>query len=326
MPAHVVALVNMKGGVGKTTLSVALAEGLSVMAKKRVLMMDVDAQASGSLALTGKKGFKEVIKRKRHTYQLFHGLFEQLGRKTPVPLSNDPLEIGELPSGPKVEVKTPNAREVVHAKASLLRPQPKLDLIGSIPELQLLERQIIYRLGQVTQEQRQAEDVIAAYFYGRIAELTGAYDYIIIDCPPGISAFTEAAVRAADTILMPVVPEYLSVLGVESFALRMLRRFKNQKAWRGAAWTVINRFNAGNDSHQRSISDIKKMVRQFDDVLQMFPQHIEDSPDVLAASGLGEDENQTDPSIRTKYGRAIPTIEDFVKNVLDMTEKQRAAA
>lgn len=48
----VVALVNNKGGVGKTTSAVALAAGLSDAGKgRRVLLLDLDAQGSASLSL-----------------------------------------------------------------------------------------------------------------------------------------------------------------------------------------------------------------------------------------------------------------------------------
>lgn len=315
MPAHVIALVNMKGGVGKTTLSVALAEGLSVMAKKRVLMIDVDAQASGSIAVAGPKTFKKMREKGHETYKLFHALYKDLDRKTPVPLVNDQREIDELPVGPAKERKSLNARDVVHEKASLLRPAPKLDLIGALPELQLLERQIIYRLGQLTQEQRQAEDVIAAFFHGRMQELVDAYDYIIIDCPPGISAFTEAAVRSARYVFMPVLPEYLSLYGLESFALQVLRKFKNAKAWPGQAKVVLNRVTA-EDVHSDVRRRIHKVVDRYDDVMAMFPQEIEQAADFVEA-GKVDDER----SIRDKYGKTVRTIEDFVRNVLEMTEK-----
>ncbi|GAA0890543.1 sporulation initiation inhibitor protein Soj [Fulvivirga kasyanovii] len=41
------------------------------------------------------------------------------------------------------------------------------------------------------------------------------YDFVLIDCPPSLSTLTVNALVAADLVLIPVLPEILSVRGVE---------------------------------------------------------------------------------------------------------------
>lgn len=53
----VIAIGNMKGGVGKTTTTIVLADTLSAVLNKRVLALDLDPQANLSWALMGPTPF-----------------------------------------------------------------------------------------------------------------------------------------------------------------------------------------------------------------------------------------------------------------------------
>ena len=49
--AKIISVSNQKGGVGKTTTSVNLAAGLSMIKKRRVLLMDLDSQGHVTVSL-----------------------------------------------------------------------------------------------------------------------------------------------------------------------------------------------------------------------------------------------------------------------------------
>ncbi len=45
----------------------------------------------------------------------------------------------------------------------------------------------------------------------RLAPLATCFDIVLLDCPPSVSLVTEAVLRAADAVLVPVVPTTLSL-------------------------------------------------------------------------------------------------------------------
>ncbi|MFP5237644.1 MAG: AAA family ATPase [Acidobacteriota bacterium] len=58
--ARVISVINLKGGVAKTTTTVALAETLSSHFAKKVLVIDLDPQTNATVMLMGEKRWKEL--------------------------------------------------------------------------------------------------------------------------------------------------------------------------------------------------------------------------------------------------------------------------
>src|SRR5208337_2100934 len=56
----VIATINLKGGVGKTTTTVAVAEMLSAEFGKKVLVVDLDPQTNATVMLIGEEKWKDL--------------------------------------------------------------------------------------------------------------------------------------------------------------------------------------------------------------------------------------------------------------------------
>ena len=84
LPKCVMAAINFKGGTGKTTVAIALAEGLCHFLGKRVLVIDCDFQCSASIALLGRRKLNDLIQRNA---TLDCQLQQKLAQKKSRPLS-----------------------------------------------------------------------------------------------------------------------------------------------------------------------------------------------------------------------------------------------
>ena len=168
----------MKGGVGKSTLAVNLAwEMATAPWHKKVLVIDLDPQFNCSQYLMGAREIEELISNNHPT------VWDILEQYTAVPgRPSSPIDPSEA---------------VVH-----VYQRHTLGLIDLIPSRLELSR-TLRNPAEKEQLLKQAVD-----------RLEGSYDLIIIDCAPTESILTTAAYLAADYLLIPVRPEFLSTIGL----------------------------------------------------------------------------------------------------------------
>lgn len=57
-----------------------------------------------------------------------------------------------------------------------------------------------------------------------LAQLDKAYDRVILDCPPGLTETSEQVMRAADLIVVPVIPSPLSTRAFEEVSAHLARQ------------------------------------------------------------------------------------------------------
>ena len=152
-----VAIVNAKGGVGKTSLVANLASWMA-SAGHRVLAVDLDPQGN----LAHDLGYLEQTDNGRHLLDALRG-------------TGPPLTLREV--------------------------RPGLDVWCGGPQLARSVGALIPR------SDNPLTDALAA--------VAGRYDVVFVDCPPALGPLIDAALLAANLLIVPVRADHASLHGLE---------------------------------------------------------------------------------------------------------------
>jgi cellulose biosynthesis protein BcsQ len=188
MVARVISIANRKGGVGKTTFALSIAEGLAALKNKRVLVVDLDPQVNISTLIVGGWSADHVPWRTGKTIlRLLEDRATQPGTKVSFHISQDVID---------------------HV------PGKTVSLLSGDPDLMGYERRLLQRTnGALNSVERHLEETIEA-----ILEEEGThYGAILFDCPPGFSLITDVVLKRSEIVILPTAPTMLGSQGVQAY-------------------------------------------------------------------------------------------------------------
>jgi len=189
LSAPVLAVLNMKGGVGKTTISAHVSREFFETKELSVLLVDLDPQFNLTQQLIARDRYNLLVEGHKTALRLFE----------PAP-AGDFFDINTSanppPKASEVALVLWNFRQKPNVVLSLISGTFELTKYSFIPDNDKLKH--------------------AREFFKRfISTAREEYDLIVLDMNPSSSFLTFAGLSVATDIISPVRPDKFSVLGLE---------------------------------------------------------------------------------------------------------------
>lgn len=215
-----VSFINMKGGVGKTTIASQIAWYAVRQLDKKVLLIDLDPQANASQSIMSPKTWVEYLDKGGLTIA---DIFEQF---TPTGTASG--------SPKKIDPNMAIFERVNYKDGSLLHLVPsRLELSWTL------------------RNPHDKETLLPRF----VSKIEDKYDLIILDCSPTDSILTDAAYHCSRYILVPIRAEFLASIGfpllnrsIEAFKMR-----HEEKAIE-VCGLVFNDFVRGNEKREHKLA------------------------------------------------------------------------
>ena len=225
--AKIISMINLKGGVGKTTTIIALAEFLAYEKNQKVLVIDLDPQTNATVALIGEDEWVRRNEKGRTLLQLF----------------KDKIDRTNLFDLSKSIVK--NASNIKGGSENLDLLPSSLGLIEIIDILPSIPAGAFFVSSPVTI----LKDVIT--------DTLEDYDYVLIDCPPNLGIITLNGILISDYYLIPSIPDILSTYGIPQILNRIEGFAKETKIGIQPLGIIVSMYRAASRLHNATISELK---------------------------------------------------------------------
>jgi chromosome partitioning protein len=235
--AKVISVINLKGGVAKTTTTVQLAECMADEFGKKVLVIDLDPQTNATIALIGEERWETLDENKQTLFHLF----------------NDKLNRTH-------EFKMEDAiqRGVSNLQLSRLSLLP-----SSIKLIDIQDR--IEDIANKTNFSINPMEVLKSAIHPHLGE----YDYVLIDCPPNLGFITQNGIEISDYYLIPTVPDKLSTYGIP----QIIKKINDLSSWRNlqikCLGLIITKYVSISSVHSRTIEDMPARMKRYSQELNI---------------------------------------------------------
>ncbi|BCC45901.1 AAA family ATPase [Bacillus cereus] len=314
----VISFINMKGGVGKTTLSIGIADYLAKLEGHRVLVIDIDPQFNATHSLIDaykKKSVSDEPIIDDESLDIKTALEEAIQRNTEdenedEEASNNFYTLEVLNNNKTIfQLFTPQLDmskryQLPKAEDLIINLKDGLDLLSGDLNLVLANKNsdfsLVKRLKNFISEN----------------QLRKEYDYIIIDCPPTLTIYTDSALLASDFYIIPNRIDRYSIIGIDSLQTAVGNLISSEGIdlkCLGIVYTMVNKNMNAKQTKIKTDFESKKSVNDIDifDSVSHIVNHIQ-----YGYSG----------TLPTKYKSSLEDIDSISQEMLQKIAFQLESA
>ena len=239
--AKIISFINMKGGVGKTTLTVNLALEIPKLENKKILIIDIDPQFNTTQSILNKYGLLDSYFEYQESKKTIVSVFEN--KKRPYLAQGTPVDETVLP--------------VIDLDEKISLIPGDLDLTNEI---------------EATRADR-----LKTYLVEK--DLINTYDLIFIDCPPTWSLYSQAALKASHSFVVPSRIDEFSLYGIKILLQKLIDILPSNSdlTCLGVIYTMISETRSVVGINKKQM-DNKKKIEDFFEELRTAGFEIEINP------------------------------------------------
>ncbi|GAS82372.1 ParA family protein [Paenibacillus amylolyticus] len=249
--AKVISFINMKGGVGKTTLTINVADQLASKGNK-VVVIDMDPQFNATQSLL------------LHKTQL----------TSITPMNSDVIDEDNNVAEEDIRKEMTSANEYdelstagltvlqIFGSSDVAKPADNPSLVQKIKDnLYLIPGDL--RLAKEVSGDT-AGKVAAVFSHVDKTQILLEYDYVLIDCPPTWSILTHSSLFASDYYIVPSKVDFYSSIGIQLLEEQISKKIINDDIFKmtekkltrlGVIFTLVHRNIRAEESRMTNLKD-----------------------------------------------------------------------
>ena len=225
--AQVFSTINLKGGVGKTTTTVAMAEFMSGAMQKRVLVIDLDPQTNATVMMIGEDRWRTLNERDHTIARLFKDALDP---------DNKQFDFDATLQKSVSNIYEAQTIDLLPSSLDLIDVQ---DRLASIPSGQFFSVNPIELLWRAVKSH--LDD----------------YDIVIVDCPPNLGIITLNGLRISNGFVIPTIPDVLSTYGIPQILTRVKQFSDEIVEGIDPLGIVITKYQANSTVHRNTVTRLR---------------------------------------------------------------------